>query len=186
MRFVIYICLCIFSGSSLFTARELSLIDSNHARFTTVLTNLGNDYNSSSGVFTCRIAGQYWFSASITKHYTDHVGPTYCYIMINGSAKWSCGTTSRTLYTRPPPWQHQEVSTWTEVTGSRSVTVLILAFYTVTAWYPISQEFWLSLMFKHYQWVSFIYYWRFYQYVASDSINNCMYMYERETRVWVK
>ena len=72
----------------MFTASNLDTISgTNNVRFPTVLTNLGNDYNSSSGVFTCRIAGQYWFSASITKSTADNVGQTYCYIMINGSTK---------------------------------------------------------------------------------------------------
>jgi len=71
----------------MFTATRLSIIDNNNIRFHTVLTNMGNDYNSSSGVFTCRIAGQYWFSASITKSETNNVGDTFCYIMINGNAK---------------------------------------------------------------------------------------------------
>jgi len=72
----------------MFTANSLSIVTgTNNIRFPTVLTNLGNDYNSSSGVFTCRIAGQYWFSASITKYYTDNVGHTYCFIMINDSTK---------------------------------------------------------------------------------------------------
>jgi len=71
----------------LFTATRLSIIETNNLRFPTVLTNMGNDYNSSSGVFTCRIAGQYWFSASITKTNYDNAGPTSCSIMINGSDK---------------------------------------------------------------------------------------------------
>ena len=80
--------LLIFSGSSLFSATIISIVTgTTNLRFSTVLTNLGNDYNSSSGVFTCRIAGQYWFSASIAKYSSDNVGGTYCYIMINGSNK---------------------------------------------------------------------------------------------------
>jgi len=71
----------------MFTARGLSIIDSYNIRFSDVLTNMGNDYNSSTGVFTCRIAGQYWFSASISKSYTDTVANTNCFIMINGSNK---------------------------------------------------------------------------------------------------
>ena len=77
----------LYSGTSLFTATSLSIIDTNNIRFAYVLTNLGNDYDSSSGVFTCRIAGQYWFSASITTYSSDNVGETWCYIMINGSNK---------------------------------------------------------------------------------------------------
>jgi len=74
-----------FSGTSLFTATRLSIIDTDNIRFLRVSANLGNDYNSSSGVFTCRIPGLYWFSASITKNYSENVGQTYCYIIINGS-----------------------------------------------------------------------------------------------------
>jgi len=69
----------------MFTATSLIIIDTYNIRFPTVLTNLGNDYNSSSGVFTCRTAGQYWFSASIAKSFDDNAGSTSCYIMINGS-----------------------------------------------------------------------------------------------------
>jgi len=68
----------------MFTATSPSFIDNHIIRFPDVLTNLGNDYNSSSGVFTCRIAGQYWFSASITKSSSDHAHYSFCYIMING------------------------------------------------------------------------------------------------------
>jgi len=77
----------LYSGTSMFTATSPSIIDTNNIRFPTVLTNQGNDYNSSSGVFTCRIAGQYWFSASIAKSSSNNVGYTYCFIMINGSHK---------------------------------------------------------------------------------------------------
>ena len=72
----------------MFTATDLASISgTGNIRFVTVINNLGNDYNSSSGVFTCRIAGQYWFSASITKIDFEGVEQIYCYIMINGSIK---------------------------------------------------------------------------------------------------
>jgi len=48
-----------FSGSALFTAYSVDVSDTNTLRFYNVITNLDNDYNSSTGVFTCRIPGYY-------------------------------------------------------------------------------------------------------------------------------
>jgi len=52
-------------------------------RFPTVQQNEGNDYNATSGVFICRIAGQYWFSATLMKRYQVHVDFSFCFITMN-------------------------------------------------------------------------------------------------------
>jgi len=54
------------SGTSLFTATGrvtlpgLNNPEKPHISFPNVLLNEGGDYNVFSGVFTCRIPGQYW------------------------------------------------------------------------------------------------------------------------------
>lgn len=56
-------------------------------RFPAVQLNTGGDYNSSSGVFTCRIPGLYWFSVSLSKQYGPIVNYVGCFFTINGSKK---------------------------------------------------------------------------------------------------
>jgi len=56
------------------------------------MVNEGGDYNASTGVFTCRIPGQYWIAATITKAYRDNVGYVFCRVMINGINKLSMYT----------------------------------------------------------------------------------------------
>jgi len=53
-----------------------------HLRFPEVALNEGNDYDPSTGVFTCRVPGTYWFSAALAKVQTspDNVE---CIIMVN-------------------------------------------------------------------------------------------------------
>jgi len=51
------------------------------------MVNEGGDYNSSTGVFTCRIPGQYWIAATITKVAGDNVDFVSCHVMINGIGK---------------------------------------------------------------------------------------------------
>jgi len=49
--------------------------------------NDGNDYNASSGVFTCRLPGHYWFSASIGQKWAiyEHEDTRInCYMLLNG------------------------------------------------------------------------------------------------------
>lgn len=66
------------SGTSAFTAKIDQLINTNDVRFTDVLYNEGNDYNSTTGVFTCRIPGIYWFSATLYGH-----SGGWCFILLN-------------------------------------------------------------------------------------------------------
>jgi len=84
-----------FSGSSAFTAVRRQLpYGTRDIKFRTALYNDGNDFSIPTGEFTCRIAGQYWFSATITKAAGYFVNELYCYIVVNDVAKLS-------MYTKP-------------------------------------------------------------------------------------
>ena len=77
-----------FSGTSLFTATgRVSISGTHDISFPSVLLNEGGDYDASSGVFTCRIPGQYWFAATITKAVFHGLDTLYCYVMINQNYK---------------------------------------------------------------------------------------------------
>ena len=71
---------------SAFTAWGLQYIpNSRDIRFPTAHFNEGNDYNGTSGVFTCRIPGIYLFTVNLMKYY--QTSDYDCYIMLNGSFK---------------------------------------------------------------------------------------------------
>jgi len=80
--------ICIISGTSQFTATgRVTIPGTGNIRFPNVQVNDGGDYNASTGVFTCRIPGQYWISSTLTKVYNDNVDEVYCLVIINGSSK---------------------------------------------------------------------------------------------------
>ena len=65
-----------------FTAKYLTRVNTNDVRFTDVLYNEGNDYNATTGVFTCRIPGIYWFSATLYGN-----SGAYCNILLYGAKR---------------------------------------------------------------------------------------------------
>jgi len=84
-----------FPGTSLFTATGRVTIPGTYdISFPTVLLNEGGDYDASSGVFTCRIPGQYWFAITLTKNYGPNIDRVYCNVNINGN-------TAIQIYTDP-------------------------------------------------------------------------------------
>jgi len=73
------------SGSSAFLANGVAVIPgAGYIRFPTVVLNTGGDYSSTTGVFTCRVPGLYWFTASLMKVNGIDVNLIACYIQLNG------------------------------------------------------------------------------------------------------
>jgi len=73
----------VFAGRSVFLANKVATINgTSNIKFPEVLYNEGNDYDSSTGVYTCRIPGTYWFSASLGKlsGYNNNIN---CYVLVN-------------------------------------------------------------------------------------------------------
>jgi len=89
---------------SAFSAHSNNFVNTNDVTFSFIQYNEGNDYNATTGVFTCRIPGVYWFSATLLGS-SDGV----CYFLLNGSAKvyigypggnYDTGTASQVLRLR--------------------------------------------------------------------------------------
>ncbi|WAR08195.1 hypothetical protein MAR_018153, partial [Mya arenaria] len=77
-----------YQSSSAFTATGYAPAPVSSAiRFPNVILNEGNDYNSATGEFTCRVPGLYIVTAAIGKNYGTNVVYILCYIQINGSNK---------------------------------------------------------------------------------------------------
>ena len=73
-----------FAGTSAFLARGVSVIHgSEFIAFPQVMFNDGGDYNKSTGVYTCRISGQYSISAGIGKP-TTQTNFIKCFLKLNG------------------------------------------------------------------------------------------------------
>jgi len=54
------------TGSSAFLATKVTVLGSSgNIAFPMIYYNEGGDYNNTSGVFTCRVPGTYWFAAGI-------------------------------------------------------------------------------------------------------------------------
>ncbi|XP_052812090.1 EMILIN-2-like [Mya arenaria] len=73
--------------SSAFTATGYAPYGSDSIRFPSVILNEGNDYNSATGVFTCRVPGLYLVTATIGKYWTLSVDYVPCFIQLNGDNK---------------------------------------------------------------------------------------------------
>ena len=59
----------------------------NDIRFPDVLYNEGGDYNPATGVYTARVPGIYWFSATIAKSFNINVDYVPCYLLVNSFDK---------------------------------------------------------------------------------------------------
>jgi len=77
----------VFAGRSLFFAYGGSTFNAtNNIIFRGILDNVGNDYDCSTGVYTCRIPGTYWFTASLGKFSFKGNLLINCFILVNDYA----------------------------------------------------------------------------------------------------
>ena len=70
-----------------FAAHYLYRNSSGELIFKSTYLNEGGAYSTSTGVFTCPVAGTYFFSVSLTKARGAGVGYVYCSFKRNGSAQ---------------------------------------------------------------------------------------------------
>ena len=81
----IYYLSYLYSGDSAFLAKHSAQIaGTRNLRFTSVTTNVGNDYDPSTGVYTCRIPGTDWIAAALGTS-EGVVENTDSWILINGN-----------------------------------------------------------------------------------------------------
>ena len=86
-----------------FTVCDIDEVSSSEVMlFSGVRTNSGNGYNTTTGIFTCRIPGFYFFSVSLLKRF-DYDGNTYCRIYKNSEHLVSA-------YSKPGPSPHTGVT----------------------------------------------------------------------------
>jgi len=83
--------ICLVSGSSAFHAYSVDVVPGTgrylDIRFPNVELNTGGDYSSTTGVFTCRVPGLYWFTATLMKNWDVDVDLIACDIRLNGDKK---------------------------------------------------------------------------------------------------
>ena len=73
-------------AKSAFTAwNPTSAPRSGYIKFSSIQSNIGNDFNTSSGHFTCRYPGVYVFYLHLYRASTTSYSGCYCYIRKNGS-----------------------------------------------------------------------------------------------------
>ena len=66
-----------------FTVYGPDLNSSNPLIFNSIVTNIFNGYNKTSGKFTCQFPGLYLFTVMVYRH-RNHSSSSYCYIYVNG------------------------------------------------------------------------------------------------------
>ncbi|XP_060559293.1 complement C1q-like protein 4 [Ruditapes philippinarum] len=70
-----------------FTVTSPKAASSTSLSFTTVITNDGNGFDTSTGKFTCPVSGLYYLSLHIFKIRSSDYSYVGCYINLNGSTK---------------------------------------------------------------------------------------------------